>query len=59
MATLRGPRGQETSVYWFARLIKSIGERDYILATEAAKRLRELGWIIHHRPRKARKAVTR
>jgi hypothetical protein len=59
MPKTQEPRGQETAVYWFARLIKSIGERDYILATEAAKQLQKIGWIVHHRPRKSRKAVSR
>jgi hypothetical protein len=49
---------QETTVYWFARLIKSIGERDFILATEATKQLLKLGWSVHYRPRKSRKAVS-
>jgi hypothetical protein len=58
MSTIPEPRGQATAVYWFARLIKSLGERDFILAMEAVKQLKRLGWIVYHRPPKSRKAVT-
>ena len=36
----------ETAVYWFARLVSSLGQGDFILASEARDRLIRLGYAV-------------
>jgi hypothetical protein len=39
-------------VGWFARLERAVRERDFLIATEAMRNLRSLGWVVNHSPRR-------
>jgi hypothetical protein len=45
-----GEDTNEAAVYWFARLVTSLAQGDYILAGEAIKRLDQLGYRVGPRP---------
>jgi hypothetical protein len=37
-------------VGWFVRLERAVRERDFLIATEAKRNLRSLGWLVNHSP---------
>jgi hypothetical protein len=42
-------RDEDAAIYWFARYVTSIAKRDYILASEALKQLKMLGFSVSRR----------
>ena len=37
-------------VGWFFRLERAVRESDFLIANEARRQLRRLGWIVAHKP---------